>query len=395
MKKTLKFAVIAGEESGDLLAADLIKAARRQYEMPIALVGVGGQHLTELGLKSLLPMEEISLIGLTQILKKLPRLLRYIHQTASRIITAKPDCLIVIDAPDFTHRVAAKVRAQLPNLPIIQYVAPSVWAWRPQRAAKMRPFIDHILTVLPFETELLHQLNGPPASYVGHPLLFDKAIIQARETQKTRKEQAIKQLVVLPGSRRSEIRSLMPIFGETIGFLQARIPSLQVTLPTLPHLRNEVEKLAQAWPRKPRLVIDAVEKIDAFSRADAALAASGTVSLELALSHVPMVLCYKADWFAKHFLLPKITIWSAALPNIIADTPIVPEYYNEFARPALLARQLHRHITNGAPRQAQLEGFASLLQKMQSPLDIAANRQASSGERAARIVLDLTCRKRP
>jgi len=394
MKKPLKIAVIAGEESGDLLAADLIKAARIALDAPIDLIGVGGRHLSELGLKSLFPLEDIALIGLAQILKKMPTLLKHIHQTVSAIVASKPDCLLIVDAPDFTHRVAAKVRKKLPSLPIIQYVAPSVWAWRPERAQQMRAFIDHLLVILPFEVDVLRELNGPPATYIGHPLLFNESIIQTRHTQKTRvtntKEPPC--LVVLPGSRRSEIQSLMPLFGETVSLLQQRLPNLQVMLPTLPHLYHEVQARAKDWRFMPNIVTDLREKMRSFSRADVALAASGTVSLELSLCQVPMVACYKADWFAKHFILPKVTIWSASLPNIIADSPFIPEYYNEFIRPPLLARQLQRHMIDGAPRQAQLEGFDTILQKMQNPLH--SDPQATSGTRAAKILLDLIFDKR-
>jgi len=402
MTKSLKIAIIAGEESGDMLGADLIKAARCQHGAPIELIGVGGRHLSQLGLKSLFPMEEIALMGLGQILKKLPQLYRHIHQTAAQIIAAKPDGLLVVDAPDFTHRVAMRVRAKLPNLPIIQYVAPSVWAWRAGRAQQMRRFIDHLLVVLPFEVEALRQLDGPEATYVGHPLLFDKALSAARNAQKNRlkSEKEPPHLVVLPGSRRSEITHLMPLFGETIALLQKRLPTLHVTLPTLPSLHGTITELAQSWTIMPKIVTSKQDKIQSFAVADSALAASGTVSLELALAHVPMVLCYQADWFAKHFILPKITIWSAALPNLIADVPIVPEYYNEFVRPALLARQLQRHMVTGAPRQAQELGFDAMLEAMQTPLSDSSSDPAlsagalSSGERAARVLLDLTCRKR-
>jgi len=389
MTRPLKIAVIAGEESGDLLAANLVEAIRRQYPAEIELIGVGGQHLEQIGLQSLFPMEDIALMGLAQVIKKLPLLLRHIQQTAAHIMAVKPDCLIVVDAPDFTHRVSAKVKAKLPDLPIIQYVAPSVWAWRPSRAIKMRRFIDHLLVVLPFEVEALQQLGGPPASYVGHPLLFNEDIIQARMSQKTRPKQQNKHLVLLPGSRHAEIVALMPLFGEAVGLLAKKIPDLHITLPTLPRLAREIEKLAQNWPLPPQIVTSQQGKAKAFALADVALAASGTVSLELALAFVPMVLCYKADWFAKHFILPKITIWSAALPNIITDTPIVPEYYNEFIRPAMLARQLYRHMIAGSARQAQLEGFDHLLQIMQSPLP----RSQSSGGIGSQIILDLIARK--
>jgi len=382
MEKKFRLAVIAGEESGDLLAADLVDALMRVREEEVSLIGVGGRHLQARGLKTLFDVQDISLMGLGSVLANLPRLIRRIYQTTAAIVRARPDCLVIIDSPDFTHRVAQAVRKKLPSLPIIQYIAPSVWAWRPQRAAKMRPFIDHVLAILPFEPQAMAALNGPPTSYVGHRLLSDKGMkeICAQRMKREHEADMAQNLLLLPGSRRFEIERLMPLFAQTVQILHQFLPSLRLFLPTLPSLKKNVEKLAENWPIAPEIIIDETEKSRAFINADVALAASGTVSLELALAGIPMVLTYKADWFSKTFLMPKVTIWSAALPNIIADAPIVPEYFNEFIRPGMLARQLRQLMRESPARQAQMQGFSAISKAM--------HRQLAAGDIAARVICE-------
>jgi len=381
MTSRLKIAVIAGEESGDQLGADLIAALHRKTGRNIDLIGVGGMHLADEGLKSFFDPDEIALMGLGDVLKKLPRLICLIRRVSVFIARQKPDCLILIDSPDFTHRVARRVRRLDPDIPIIKYVAPSVWAWRPERAKAMCAFIDHVLVVLPFEVEVMKKLQGPPATYVGHRLLSYAPLLDIRPRRKKKSENTGRQpaLVVLPGSRRFEIRRLMPVFGEAIKELKERLPSLEILLPTLPKIEAELRELAAQWPVKPQIVVGEDEKWHAFAKADAALAASGTVSLELALCGIPTVLAYKADWFSRTFIMPKVTIWSAALPNIIADEPVVPEYFNEFVRSGMLTRQLERHLVQGPARTAQLEGFKKITDIMHT--------DKPSGELAADAVL--------
>lgn len=385
VSRPLKIAIVAGEESGDLLGADLVDALRGQTSRLVDLVGVGGEHLAARGLKTLFDPHEIALMGLGAILKNLPRLILRIRETAQVITAAKPDCVLLIDSPDFTHRVAEKIRQTDPSIPIVKYIAPSVWAWRPQRAPAMRAYIDHVLTVLPFENEVMQRLKGPASTYVGHRLTSFAPVLKTRESQIAleagRVSKVKKTLLVLPGSRRSEVQSLMAPFGQTVAELSSRVDQLEVILPTLPRIEAMVRDLTQDWTVKPIIVVGEEEKWKAFARADAALAASGTVSLELALSRIPTVLSYKPDWFARKFLVPKITIWSAALPNIIADEPIVPEFFNEFVRPGILARNLDRLMHVGAARQAQLDGFDKITSIM------ATSRP--SGEIGAAVVLAL------
>ncbi|MGH6763141.1 MAG: lipid-A-disaccharide synthase [Phyllobacterium sp.] len=384
----LKLAIVAGEESGDLLGADLVNSIRKRLAgRTVQLVGVGGDHLSALGLKSMINQHDIALVGLSAVLVKLPQLIYKISKVANAIIAAKPDCLIIIDSPDFTHRVAKKVRAADPSIPIVNYISPSVWAWRPQRARIMRSYIDHVLTILPFEVQALRDLDGPDATYVGHRLVSHPPLIAARQTQLERaafhdRAGPDNTILILPGSRRSEIRSLMGPFGLAVQELKERNPDLSFVLPTLPSVEGLVREEMQSWPVQIDVVIGEDAKYRAFSVARAALAASGTVSFELALARVPTVLAYKADWFAKVFIAPRIRIWSAALPNIITDSALVPETFNESIRPGLLARQIEGLVPNGPKRQAQLNGFDRLAEIMAT--------ERPSGEIAAEKIIELT-----
>ncbi len=381
----LRLAIVTGEESGDLLGADLVQALRREYRGDVTLMGVGGEHLAALGLDSLFDQHEIALVGLSAIVSKLPQLIRRISQLSKAIIAAKPDCLVIIDSPDFTHRVARKVRAADPSIPIINYISPSVWAWRPERAKAMRSYIDHVLVILPFEVQALHDLDGPPATYVGHRLVSYAPLLEAAKLNRAREaglaNRMENSLVVLPGSRRSEVTSLAEPFGATIALLASRGTRIKVTLPTLPKIEPLVRQLTAGWKVQPRIVVGEAERLKAFAEADAALAASGTVSLELALARIPTVLSYKPDWLARTFIAPRIKIWSAALPNIIADAPVVPEYFNEFVREGSLARQLEQLMMPGHRRSAQLQSFDKISAIMQT--------DRPAGEIAAEKVLEL------
>lgn len=377
----LRIAIVAGEESGDLLGADLVVALTRITGRKVELIGVGGRHLQELGLDSLFDGSDIALMGVTAVLRDLPRLARRIRQTAAAVAAAKPDCLITIDSPDFSLRVAKKLRAAAPSIPVVHYVCPSVWAWRPGRAPAMRAYVDRILCVLPFEPEALERLEGPKGVYVGHRLATHPGVLAARSAQQGRAadEAAPRQLLVLPGSRRGEVRRLLGPFGETLRLLARRGGRFEVTIPTVPHVAGLVEEAVAGWPTPPRIVLDEAEKWAAFAGADAALAASGTVSLELALAGVPLISCYRTDWTGAA-LLHFITVWSASLPNLIADWPVVPEAYNQFVRPGYLARLVEQLWADTPARAVQLEGFGQIAARMQT--------QRPSGELAAQAVLE-------
>lgn len=380
VSRPLRIAVVAGEESGDLLGADIIRALRSDATA-VELSGVGGRHLQELGLKSLFDAGEIALVGIGAIMRDLPRLMRRISQTARDIVAAKPDCLITIDSPEFSLRVAKKVRAAAPGIPIIHYVCPSVWAWRPGRAPAMRPYVDHILCILPFEVEALARLGGPPGTYVGHRLTHDPGLLRAAQRQAEKTDLSPhreKRLLVLPGSRRSEVSGLIDIFGEAVASLQRRGHRLKVLLPTVPHVAAMVANATAGWELKPEITVEPEKKWQAFGEADAAMIASGTVSLELALAGVPMYSCYTLDPLAK-LAVRLLTTWSALLPNIIADRPIVTEVYDRYIRAETIVRHMEALFSDTSLRAWQKQGFAEVSRRM------ATDRP--SGEIAAGVVL--------
>lgn len=378
----LRIAIIAGEESGDLLGADLISSLRRMTGRPVELIGVGGRHLRELGLDPLFDGSDIALMGITAVLRDLPRLALRIRRTAAAVARARPDCLITIDSPDFSLRVAKKLRAADPSIPVVHYVCPSVWAWRPGRAPAMRAYVDRVLCVLPFEPGALERLDGPRGVYVGHRLATHPGVLGARAAQQGRviAPDAPRNLLVLPGSRRSEVRRLLGPFGETLCLLAQRGNAFEVTIPTVPHVAGLVEEAVAGWPVRPRIVQGDSGKWEAFATADAALAASGTVSLELALAGVPLISCYRTDWTGMA-LLRFITIWSASLPNLVADWPVVQEAYNQFVRPGYLARLIEQLWTDTPARAAQIEGFRQIAAHMHTA--------RPSGELAATAVLEI------
>lgn len=386
--RPLRLAVVAGEESGDLLGADVLAALRRAGH-EVVLAGVGGRHLAAEGLVSLFDADEIALMGIAEVAMGLPRLIRRIGQTAEAVTAFRPDCLLTVDTPDFSLRVARKVRAAAPSIPTVHYVSPSVWAWRPGRAAAMRAYVDHLLCVLPFEPAMLEKLGGPPSTYVGHRLTAEPGLLAAAEKQRAKRaadEGGDKTLLILPGSRRSEVSALLEPFGETVRTLAARGNRLNILLPTLPRLLDQVKAGVAAWPVQPLVTTGADEKWRAFGEADAALIASGTVSLELALAGVPMLSCYKLDPLMR-MAQGLVTIWSALLPNLIADRPVAPEYYNQFVRPEMLARALEPLMADTAFRAWQREGLAEVGRRMRT--------QRPPGELAAEILERLISKGAP
>jgi lipid-A-disaccharide synthase len=246
----------------------------------------------------------------------------------------------------------------------------------------MRPYVDKVLCLLPFEPQALERLHGPAGVFVGHRLARDPWIAGAAERQieraGARRQDGATTLLLLPGSRASEVRGLLPAFGETTAILRERGNRMRLLLPTVPNVVDLVRKGTENWPNQPEIILDQGRKWEAFGEADAALAASGTVSLELALARVPFVACYKVDPVMRLFQ-GMISIWTASLPNLIADRPVVPEYYNEFVRPGALARRVEQLAAVSLERAAQIEGFENIAAALATP--------RSSGEMAADAVL--------
>ena len=375
-----KIFLIATEESGDRLGSSLMKALR-QRNGAVQFEGVGGQSMTREGLVSLFAIEDLSIMGFAAVVKQLPMILRQIRDTADAVITAAPDVLVIIDSPDFTHRVARRVRARLPAMPIVDYVSPSVWAWRSGRAKAMRGYVDHVLALLPFEPEAYRRLGGPSCTYVGHPLAEQVDVLRPSPDELRRRGQPPPVLLVLPGSRRSEIDHHMAVFGETLRALRADAASIDVVLPTMPHLIEKVTAAVASWPLQPRIVVGEQEKQAAFRVARAAFAKSGTVTLELALASVPMVAAYKVGTIEAWIARRVIRASSVILANLVIGENVIPEFIQENCTPENLASALREILADSPARQRQLEAFAKLDA-------IMATGQRSPSERAADIVLE-------
>ncbi len=357
--RPLRIALVAGEHSGDQLGFKLMRALREANPAGIAFTGIGGEAMEAESLKALFPIGDIAVMGLLPVVARLPTLVKRIIQTAEAIIAERPDALVVIDSPDFTHRVARKVRKALPDLPIIDYMSPTVWAWRPGRAKAMLPYVDCVLGLLPFEPDAYVRLGGPRCVYVGHPLIERLDELRPNEDEARRRNAEPPVLVVLPGSRRSEIRRLMADFGAALGALQAEIGPFTAILPTLPHIEEEVRARAALWPVAPRIVLGEQAKFEAFRTARAALAASGTVTLELALSGVPLVGAYKVG-IVEEQLKFLIKVPSILLPNLILADRTIPEKLQRACTPTALAVDLAAILRDGPEREAQIEGLARL-----------------------------------
>lgn len=358
--------LIAGEESGDYLGAKLIGALKNRFGAEnIMFSGVGGSFMEEEGFHSLFPMSDLSVMGITAVLGSLPRLIKRIKETAKAVIDAKPDLLIIIDSPDFTHRVAKAVRAELKDLPIIDYISPSVWAWREGRSAGMKPYVDHILAILPFEPAVHELLGGPKCTYVGHPLIERLDEFRPKEGERSDYKEGDLQLVVLPGSRRTEVDYLMDVFGQAVHqfigmFRRETGRNVQVTLPAVSHMGTKIRELVQSWDDKPNIVTGEEAKLAAFRSAHVALAASGTVTLELALSHIPMVVAYKVSKIEEAIGSLLIKAQSIVLPNLILEENVVPEYIQKQCNPPTLALALSRISQETASRNKQLKAFDRL-----------------------------------
>lgn len=355
-----KIFLIATEESGDRLGSSLMKVLRQRLGDGVIFEGVGGRSMAREGLQSLFPIEDLSIMGFAAVVQRLPMILRRIRETTDAVLQTSPHVLVIIDSPDFTHRVARRVRKRDPAIPIVNYVSPSVWAWRPGRARAMRKYVDHVLALLPFEPEAHRALGGPPCTYVGHPLSEQIDTLRPNADEQKRREGQPPVLLVLPGSRRSEIRHHMTVFGETLRLLQAQNTPFDLILPTMPHLQEAIAAALKTWPVQPRVVVGEQEKRAAFRIAHAAFAKSGTVTLELAVAQVPMVAAYKAGsveaWIARRVIRSS----SVILANLVVGENVVPEFIQEDCTPEKLVIALRDVLADTPMRRHQVEAFAKI-----------------------------------
>ena len=385
--RALKIFVVAGEESGDRLGAALMRAIRDRTRGGVTFAGVGGHAMQAGGLQTLFPIEDIAIIGFAAVPQKLSVILRHLRETVAAVIAARPDALVIIDSPDFTHRVARRVRAAAPAIPIIDYVSPTVWAWRPGRARSMRGYVDHVLALLPFEPEAHARLGGPACTYVGHPMIESAAALRPNSEEMRRREQAPPVVLVLPGSRRTEIDRLLVVFGQAMSGVVQQFGEVEPVLPTVPHLRAQIEARTAAWALRPRIVVGAQEKSAAFRVARAALAASGTVTLELAMAGVPTVVAYKTSLIEEAVARLMIKVPTIVLANLVLGENVMPELVQRQANPEQLAATLIPLLSDTAERRNQLQAF----DRLDAVMGIG---QVAPSENAAEIVIDLARRGR-
>lgn len=355
----MKVFVLAGEPSGDKLGGALL-AGLRSLVPDLEIRGVGGPLMEAEGVSSLFPMDELSVMGIAEVLPKYLDLRKRLNETAKAVLEWAPDVLITIDSPDFSLRLAKLVKARSSIL-TVHYVAPSVWAWRPKRADKMAAHIDHVLALLPFEPPLM-QAAGIGCDFVGHPVVAE-AVASDDEVRAFRQSEGIgdaPMLLVLPGSRKSEVARLASIFGAAMEPVLAAHPAARIVVPAASAVAGAVKQAVASWPGHP-IVLDPGEGSDpagrkraAFRAADVALAASGTVSLELAASGTPMVVAYDMSWLSWQIMSRLAVIDTVTLVNLVSGEKVVPEFLGPACRAPDIARALIPLVTDATARHKQI-----------------------------------------
>ncbi|MBK1697821.1 lipid-A-disaccharide synthase [Rhodovibrio salinarum] len=372
--------LVAGEPSGDQLGARLMAELKAETGGRVRFAGVGGDRMEGEGLQSLFPMSDLSVMGLAEVLPHLPRILTRMRQTVAAARALRPDAVVTIDSPSFTLRVMHKLTGI--GCPRIHYVAPQVWAWKPWRAKAMAGYLDRLLTLLPFEPPIFEQ-HGLATDFVGHPVVetagrtFDTLQFRAQHTIPTQAPL----ICLLPGSRKSEVKRLLPVFEETVALLAQQLPDLHVVLPTVAGVERRVRRVTRAWPVPVTVVTGTEERYTAFAASHAAIAASGTVAVELAVAQLPTVVAYRVNRLTAFLARRLIHVRYVSLPNLVMDRPIQPEMLQEDCTPTKLADALQPLLDDTERRAA----YVSACQE-------AAKALGAFGEppsrKAARIVLE-------
>ncbi|MEK6216704.1 MAG: lipid-A-disaccharide synthase [Boseongicola sp.] len=381
----MKFYLLAGEPSGDKLGAALM-AGLNGLRSDIEFRGVAGPLMQAQGMDSLFSMDELSVMGIAEVLPRYTDLRRRLLETAHDAAEWAPDALITIDSPDFSLRLARMMKSRI-NVRTIHYVAPSVWAWRSGRAKKMAVYIDQVLALLPFEVPYM-VAEGMRCDFVGHPVVSEPVASDA-EVAAFRQRFGVDQsplVLALPGSRRAEVSRLAPIFGEALRPIIARAPDARVVVPAAAPVASKVIEAVQGWPGTP-LVLDgreadaADQKRAAFKAADVALAASGTVSLELAASSTPMVVAYDMNWLSWQVMSRMAKIDTVTLVNLVTGRKAVPEFLGPACKPKAIAESLGSLLDDDGACAAQIAAMAETMQRL-------GQGDEPPGVRAARAVLD-------
>jgi len=386
---SLSVYIIAGEPSGDKLGAALM-AGLKHLAGDVHFDGVGGPLMEGEGLKSLFPMDELSVMGLLEVLPKYRQLKARIEEVAEEVLVRRPDVLITIDSPDFCLRVAKKVKADS-DIRVVHYVAPTVWAWREGRSEKMARVVDQVLALLPFEPPYMRSA-GMRCDFVGHPVVAEKwpskgEVDNFRLAYQLTKSDPV--IVVLPGSRKVEVKRLAPIFGEALGPVLKTHPKARVIVPTTANVADVVKTAAASWPGNP-IVLDPRDmepaqaenhKRAALSAAQFALAASGTVSLELAAADTPMVIAYDMNWISRQIIGRMLKVDTVTLVNLVSETRAVPEYLGPDCKAPLIGKAINRLIADEAAIKRQREAMDLTMERL-------GYGEEPPGLRAAKAVLD-------
>jgi lipid-A-disaccharide synthase len=357
--------IVAGEPSGDALGGSLIAALRQRAGPNLRVAGVGGERMREQGLDSLVPLDDLAVMGVAEVLPRAPLILRRVRETVAAVRALKPDAVVTIDSSGFSWRIAQRLRRQGESLPLIHYVAPMVWAWRAGRARRMARWYDHLMALLPFEPPYFQRV-GLSCSYVGHPIIESGA-----DRGDGERFRAMSGLVpgdvlicVLPGSRGGEVRRLLPIFGAALQRLAQAIGPFRVVVPTVATVAAQVAAATRSWPGAPILVQQPRDKYDAFAASRAALAASGSVALELAMARLPMVVCYRLNPMTEALLHRVVKVRQVNLVNLLLERPVVPELLGGECTPEQLAAEIARLVQDEQVRASHLAGYDEAMRRL-------------------------------
>jgi len=358
--------LIAGEASGDALGAGLMAALQARFRGEVRFTGVGGPQMAGEGLVSLFPMDELGVMGLTEILPRLINLIGRMFQTKADIRKRRPHVLVTIDSKGFTLRVAEAIKKQVPDLPIVHLVAPTVWAYKPERARAVAAYLDHLLCLFPFEPPFFER-EGLPATFIGHPIATQAPgsgpAFRARQGLGANEPV----LLVLPGSRTGELDRLLPVFADVLGRVFAAGWTGRVVVPTLQSLEQRLKAAVAGWPGDPLIVTDLPDKRDAFACARAALAASGTVVLELGAAGVPAVVAYRMAPLTAVIARRLIRVRHVGLINILLEDEVMPEFLQENCRADLIVPALTALLTDDDTHQAQCRRFQDAMAMLMGP----------------------------
>jgi lipid-A-disaccharide synthase len=385
--RALTIMLVAGEPSGDQLGAQLMSGLRTLAGDRVRIVGVGGPAMSAEGLQSLFPLDATAVMGLREVVPRIPTILRRVREAADYALKVRPDMVVLIDSPDFTHRIARRLKRIDPTIRTVNYAPPQVWASRAYRARAMARYFDAVMTLLPFEAPFFEK-NGLTAHFVGYPILERAQWITGGDDFRRRLGIApgAPLLAVLPGSRRNEIRFILPPFKKAVEVLAREVSGLVCVMPTVGHVAHLVRQAASDWPTRVYVVESDAEKFAAFDAADAALAASGTVTSELALAKTPMVVGYRLGWLTYALVKHFVSVPYMVLINLILDRRAIPEFVQSQCEPETLVRALRPLLADTPERAKQLRDLDEAVR------EFGAEGEAPSA-RAARAIIELALSK--